>query len=82
MAGSSRLTVYRSDVAGTNKPTAATCGVADELDALVGAIRGRGVSFEHDDLPGTDPRSRHPTSWGRGVWFRDPDGNMIGLLDQ
>jgi catechol 2,3-dioxygenase-like lactoylglutathione lyase family enzyme len=49
-AGKSTLFVYRSQFAGTNKATAVTF-VADEVDDLVRTLKGRGVTFEHYDLP-------------------------------
>lgn len=83
-AGNSRLMVYRSDFAGTNKATAATWAVGDQLDAIVSALRGKGVSFEHYDLPGTTREGDIHVlgDEGRGVWLKDPDGNIIGLVDQ
>ena len=52
-AGKSRLMVYRSDFAGTNRATGATWAVGDELDSIVQDLRAKGVAFEHYDLPGT-----------------------------
>jgi hypothetical protein len=49
-AGKSTLFVYRSPYAGTNKSTAVTF-VAEEVDDLVRTLKGRGVTFEHYDLP-------------------------------
>ena len=76
--------VYRSDFAGTNKATAATWAVGDQLDAIVGALRDKGVSFEHYDIPGTTREGDIHVlgDEGRGVWLKDPDGNIIGLVDQ
>jgi catechol 2,3-dioxygenase-like lactoylglutathione lyase family enzyme len=82
-AGKSRLFVYRSDFAGTNKATAATWAVGDELESIVQDLRTKGVAFEHYDLPGTTRDGDiHETDGMRGVWFKDPDSNIIGLVDQ
>ena len=83
-AGSSRLMVYRSEFAGTNKATAVTWGVGDQLDAIVAELRDKGVSFEHYDLPDTTREGDIHVLGGemRGVWFKDPDGNIISLVDQ
>ena len=44
---------------------------------------GRGVSFEHYDLPGTTRDGDIHTMGGmRGVWLEDPDGNIIAVVDQ
>src|ERR1043165_5228847 len=48
--GTSKLFVYRSQYAGTNKATGVTF-VAEEVDDLVRTLKGRGVTFEHYDLP-------------------------------
>jgi hypothetical protein len=48
--GRSTLFVYRSPYAGTNKATAVTF-VAAEVEDLVRTLKGRGVTFEHYDLP-------------------------------
>ena len=82
-AGNSKLMVYRSDFAGTNKATAATWEVGDELDSVVQNLRSNGVAFEHYDLPGTTRDGDiHEMGDMRGVWFKDPDGNIIGLVNQ
>ncbi len=82
-AGNSRLMVYRSDFAGTNKATGATWAVGDELKSVVQALRSKGVAFEHYDLPDTTRDGDiHEIDGMRGVWFKDPDGNIIGLVDQ
>ena len=82
-AGNSRLMVYRSDFAGTNRATAATWGVGDQLDSVVQDLRTKGVAFEHYDLPGTTRDGDiHELGDMRGVWFKDPDGNIIGLVNQ
>ena len=82
-AGNSRLMVYRSDFAGTNRATAATWAVGDELESTVQDLRTKGVAFEHYDLPGTTRDGDiHEMGGMRGVWFKDPDGNIIGLVDQ
>ena len=49
--GSSVLNVYRSAYAGTNKATAVAWPVGDDIDAIVGALKAKGVPFEHYDLP-------------------------------
>ena len=82
-AGNSRLMVYRSDFAGTNKATAATWAVGDQLESIVEGLRTSGVAFEHYDLPDTTRDGDiHEMGGMRGVWLKDPDGNIIGLVNQ
>ena len=78
--GSSKLFVYRSAFAGTNKATAATF-VANDVDALVQTLKSRGVTFEHYDLPQmTRQGDVHVAGSMRAAWFKDPDGNIFSLV--
>src|SRR5688572_24943697 len=52
-SGSSTLMVYESRYAGTNQATAATWTVGKELEDIVQALKARGLSFEHYELPET-----------------------------
>ena len=58
-SGDTVLNVYRSDYAGTNEATAVTWAV-DDIDAEVAALKGKGIFFEHYDMPGLDARGRRP----------------------
>jgi catechol 2,3-dioxygenase-like lactoylglutathione lyase family enzyme len=82
-SGRSMVLVYRSDYAGTNQATAATWAVGDELDSVINDLRLKGVSFEHYDLPETTREGDvHVMGDTRGAWFKDPDGNIIALVNQ
>ena len=79
-AGGSRFVVYQSQYAGTNKATALTWTVGDELEKTVADLRTRGVVFEHYDMPQTVRQGDvHVSGPIRNAWFRDPDGNIHGL---
>jgi catechol 2,3-dioxygenase-like lactoylglutathione lyase family enzyme len=82
-SGSSVLLVYESEYAGTNRATAATWAVGDEFDAIVDDLRSKGVTFEHyDDLPETTRDGDvHEMGGMKGVWFKDPDGNILSLIN-
>ena len=82
-SGDTEFSVYRSEFAGTNKATAATWGVGDELDSIVQSLRSKGVTFEHYDLPETtrDGDIHEMGDGMRGVWFKDPSGNIISLVN-
>jgi catechol 2,3-dioxygenase-like lactoylglutathione lyase family enzyme len=81
-SGNSRVLVYVSQYAGTNEATAATWSVGDDVEGVVEALRGKGVTFEHyDDLPGTTRDGDiHVMGELRGAWFKDPDGNILALI--
>jgi len=79
-AGRSTLFVYRSPYAGTNKATAVTF-VAAEVEDLVRTLKGRGVIFEHYDLPKMVRQGDiHVAGTMKAAWFKDPDGNIFSLV--
>ncbi len=78
--GNSKLFVYRSQFAGTNKATAVTF-VAKDVDDLVRTLKSRGVTFEHYDLPKmTRQGDVHVAGSMKTAWFKDPDGNIFSLV--
>jgi len=80
--GDTRLTVYRSDFAGTNKANAVTWDMRGDLVETVNDLRGKGVTFEQYDMPGLTYRDGiHEAGEVRLVWFKDPDGNILHLLE-
>jgi catechol 2,3-dioxygenase-like lactoylglutathione lyase family enzyme len=82
-AGPSFLLVYPSEHAGTNQATGATWGVGDDFDAIVEDLRAKGVTFEEYDLPEmTREGDVHVMGDLRAVWFKDPDGNIVALVNQ
>jgi catechol 2,3-dioxygenase-like lactoylglutathione lyase family enzyme len=83
-SGGSAVLVYESRYAGTNQATAASWAVGDEFDALVSELKDKGVAFEHyDDLPDTTRDGDvHVMRDLRSVWFKDPDGNILNLVNQ
>jgi catechol 2,3-dioxygenase-like lactoylglutathione lyase family enzyme len=83
-SGRSAVLVYQSGYAGTNQATAASWAVGDEFDAIVESLKGKGVTFErYDDLPGTTREGDvHVMGDLKAVWFKDPDGNILNLVNQ
>jgi catechol 2,3-dioxygenase-like lactoylglutathione lyase family enzyme len=81
-SGGTTLLVYESQYAGTNRATAATWIVGDELEGLVQALKGRGVPFEHYDLPETKRQGDiHVSGRTRVAWCKDPDGNILSFVN-
>ena len=79
-AGSSTLLVYESTFAGTNKATAVTWPLGDDLDAAIRDLKAKGVTFEHYDMPGAKHDGDvHDFGKLRVAWFKDPDGNIFNL---
>jgi catechol 2,3-dioxygenase-like lactoylglutathione lyase family enzyme len=82
-SGDSKLNVYRSQYAGTNRATAVTWSVGDELESIVRALKAKGVTFEHYDMPGmTRDGDIHVGGDMKVAWFKDPDGNIHNIFNQ
>lgn len=78
-SGNSRLFLYESVFAGTNRATAASWEVED-LEAVVAGLKGEGVTFEHYDIEGAEHDGDiHVMGEMRAAWFKDPDGNILCL---
>ena len=81
-SGDSLINVYRSQFAGTNKATALTWAVKD-LDAEVRALKAKGVAFEHYDMPNLKLEGDiHVAGPMKVAWFKDPDGNILNIINQ
>jgi catechol 2,3-dioxygenase-like lactoylglutathione lyase family enzyme len=82
-SGNTILNVYRSQYAGTNKATAVTWTVGDDVEGIVRALKAKGVVFEHYDMP--DMRLEgdvHVAGNMKVAWFKDPDGNILNIINQ
>lgn len=81
-SGSAVAVVYVSQFAATNKATSATWAVGHEFDKIMDALREKGVVFERYDMPGmTFDNGAHVAGNFRGAWFKDPDGNILHILN-
>jgi catechol 2,3-dioxygenase-like lactoylglutathione lyase family enzyme len=79
-SGIGRIAVYVSEYAGTNRATAASWEVED-VEAEVEALKARGVMFEHYELPGTTRKGDvHVAGSLKNAWFKDPEGNILGIV--
>jgi catechol 2,3-dioxygenase-like lactoylglutathione lyase family enzyme len=81
-SGDTTINVYRSSFAGTNKATALTWTV-DDVDDEVRKLKGKGVKFEHYDLPDTKREGDvHVSGDIKVAWFKDPDGNIHSVVNR
>lgn len=81
-SGGTTINVYRSSFAGTNKATALTWAV-DDVDDVVRTLKGKGVKFEHYDLPDTRREGDvHVSGEVKVAWFKDPDGNILSVVNR
>jgi catechol 2,3-dioxygenase-like lactoylglutathione lyase family enzyme len=79
-SGSTKVVVYQSEFAGTNKATSATWGVGDALENIVKDLQSKSVRFEHYDMPGLDREGDiHTAGDFKAAWFKDPDGNILHI---
>jgi catechol 2,3-dioxygenase-like lactoylglutathione lyase family enzyme len=82
-SGTATIVVYVSQFAGTNQATSCTWSVGDEFDSIMNALKARGLVFEHYDLPGmTLQGDAHVAGDFKGAWFKDPDGNILHILNR
>jgi catechol 2,3-dioxygenase-like lactoylglutathione lyase family enzyme len=80
-SGGSTILVYQSQYAGSNKATAMTWTAGPELEGIVGALKAKGVKFDHYDLPGMKREGDiHLAGDMRAAWFKDPDGNILSIV--
>ena len=78
-SGSGLLFMYIAPSAGKNEATSANWDVSD-IEAVVADLKGKGISFENYEIPGAT-REGDIMIMGpmKAAWFKDPDGNILGL---
>ena len=79
--GVNQLFVYPAQARSSGEFTQAVLQVAD-VRAAVEEMRGRGVEFEEYDTSETRTENgiaRTPDG-GEGAWFKDSEGNLIGVV--
>lgn len=82
-SGSSIINVYQSQYAGTNKATAVTWVVGQDVEGFVQQLKAKGISFEHYDMPGVSRNGDiHVAEDMKVAWFKDPDGNILNIANR
>jgi catechol 2,3-dioxygenase-like lactoylglutathione lyase family enzyme len=77
----SRLMLYLRDRPSGSDATSVGFAV-DDVRTTVRDLRARGVTFEEYDLPGIRTVDGIATmGQEHAAWFKDPDGNIIGVFD-
>ena len=81
--GETALTVYKSDYAGTNKANAVSWEMKGDFIETVNDLRSKGVVFEnYGDMDGmTFSDGVYSGGAVKLVWFKDPDGNILHLVE-
>jgi catechol 2,3-dioxygenase-like lactoylglutathione lyase family enzyme len=82
-SGNSVINVYKSQYAGTNKATAVTWVVGQDVEGFVQQLKAKGIAFEHYDMPGvTRNGDVHVADDMKVAWFKDPDGNILNISNR
>ena len=81
-SGDTTLNVYRSEFAGTNKATTLTFEV-DDIASEVRELKDKGIFFEKFDVEGLTPKGDiYEGERIKTAWFKDPDGNILSLIEE
>jgi hypothetical protein len=76
--GDTQMIVYTSEFAGTNKANAVVWSAGEDFDAIVDQLGEQGITFEEYPDMGMDISGGvHRSDDFKGVWFKDPDGNIL-----
>jgi hypothetical protein len=63
--------------------TPAGAAPVDDVEDVVRTLKGKGVKFEHYDLPDTRREGDvHVSGDIRVAWFKDPDGNILSVVNR
>jgi catechol 2,3-dioxygenase-like lactoylglutathione lyase family enzyme len=80
-SGGSRFLIYQSDYAGTNRATAMTWIVGDNVEKVTEELKEKGVKFEHYDMPDLKRKGDvYMNDHMQVAWFKDPDGNILNIV--
>ena len=78
--GDTKLTVYESEFADTNKANAVVWNAGKDFDEIASQLKEQGVTFEeYPDLGMDISGGVHRSGEFKGVWFKDPDGNILHI---
>ena len=77
--GGTKLVVYQSAEAGSNRANAVVWGVGNDLAAIVHELESQNVRFERYPALGELVGNVHKVGRFGLVWFKDPDGNILHL---
>jgi predicted enzyme related to lactoylglutathione lyase len=80
--GGTACFLYPTPNAGTSKASQAFWSV-DDVDALIVALKAKGVVFEDYDLPGErSPQGAITAGGAKAAWFKDSEGNILALIEE
>lgn len=80
--GGTACFLYPTPNAGTSKASQAFWQVED-IEREVADLKGRGVTFEHYDMPGASADGDIVTAGGaKAAWFKDTEGNILAVIQE
>lgn len=83
-SGAGYFQIYLRGSATSGDHTAALLSIDSDFDAIVDTLIERGVTFDPFEIPGVelnwDARGTLTDGEDRAGWFKDPDGNIIAIL--
>lgn len=76
--GNSSLAVYRSEGVRPGTGNAVAWSGGNDVEAIAEDLRAKGVTLEeYPDLGMDIDRGVHRSDGFAGIWFKDPDGNIL-----
>ena len=76
--GDTQLAVYRSEGVRPGTGNAVAWSGGDDVEAIAETLRAKGVTLEeYPDLGMDIDRGVHRDDGFAGIWFKDPDGNIL-----
>jgi len=80
-SGNSKVFVYKTEFAGTNKATTASWTV-DNVESVASELTSKGIKLEHYDIPGvTRQGDVHILGELKAIWFKDTEGNILSVAN-
>jgi hypothetical protein len=56
--------------------------VGEDMEILVKELKSKGIKFEHYDMPNTTLKDDiHFSGDMKVAWFKDPDGNILNIIN-
>lgn len=80
--GDTELVIYESESAGTYRAKEVVWKAGEDFDVIADHLRERGVAFDdYPDLGMNIVDGVHLFGDFKGVWFKDPDGNILHVAN-
>lgn len=81
-SGNTSFLIYQSQFAGNYNATVATWNVGDDIETIVKLLKEKDITFERYDFPHMKRSGDiHIMGTMRNAWFKDPNGNILCLVN-